>query len=109
MTEEQIKQKAEKRFEKSNCRTFDEYHNAVNKGCYKQGFIDGYEECQKEYEWHYVKNGDLPKSSDKVVCEDVLEYPFIAWYKNGEWRDESGVLTTDVFKWKEITPPKEIE
>ncbi len=61
------------------------------------------EEERKANEWHYVKDGDLPKSKNKVVCEDVLEYPFIAWYENGEWKDEIGrTLTTDVFKWKEI-------
>ena len=67
---------------------------------FKEGAEFGY---NKANEWHYVKDGEYPKSNDKVVCKDVLEYPFIAWYENGEWKEEDGgTLTTDVFKWKEI-------
>lgn len=66
--------------------------------------------CKKANEWHFVRDGDLPKKSDKVVGRDILDNPFIAWYKDGEWKDENGeTLTTSIIAWKEIVPPKESE
>ena len=70
----------------------------------KDGAEFGY---NKANEWHYIRNKDLPKNSNKVVGMDILENPFITWYENGEWKDENGkTLTTNIIAWKEIVLPK---
>ncbi len=70
---------------------------------YKKGVLDGY---NKANEWHYIRDKDLPKNSNKVVGRDILENPFITWYENKEWKDENGeTLTTNIIAWKEIVPP----
>ena len=70
--------------------------------------------CQKKNEWHYVKNGDLPKKSISVLAyfkgEDVslveclyipdegFKHPvFSEWYEPTAWIE------------KEKTLPKELE
>ena len=91
--------------------------------CCRQGFIDGYHECQKEHEWHYVKDGDLPPLDTKVLCWEKCgsTFPVVAkrhifkeWGKT-EWEWEcywgSGyeLPQNSVYAWKEIVPPKESE
>lgn len=34
-----------------------------NNDCTIDAYIAGYHECQKEHEWHYVKDGDLEVKS----------------------------------------------
>lgn len=77
----------------------------------EQAFIDGYHECQKEHEWHYVKN-KLPPSGETVLLyfgTDIMGKVVMCtgcvdckgnWYKN---------IDGEPIKWQEITLPKEIE
>ena len=72
---------------------------------YKDGFNDGY---NKVNEWHYVKDGDLPKTKKKVLVllKDVEE-PILDYYRqDGLW---NYALENEVIAWKEIVLPKEIE
>lgn len=77
-----------------------------NKSLYTDGFSDGYKECQKEHEWHYVKDGDLPKKNKEYVVK-VKEYGGISVYIGRYWKKEkmftgSYLEELDVIKWKEI-------
>ena len=88
LNEEQIKQKADKKANKfaikynKNSNDLTEYELAFLFTGYKKGFIDGYHEgfkdcakarlnvttisdCPIKDEWHYVKDGDLPKAYQK--------------------------------------------
>ena len=72
---------------------------------YKDGFNDGY---NKVNEWHYVKDGDLPKTKKKVLVllKDVEE-PILDYYRqDGLW---NYALENEVIAWKEIVLPKESE
>ena len=60
----------------------------------------------KVNEWHYVKNGDLPKSKNKVLVllKDVEE-PILDYYRqDGLW---NYALEDEVIAWKEIVLPKD--
>lgn len=80
-----------------------------------KAFEDGAEfGYNKANEWHYVKDGDLPKE-DKV-CLLYLGRSFnptTGWISNGIWHFEDGrknsVWQIKVIAWKEIVPPKEIK
>jgi hypothetical protein len=86
----------------------------LNLAC--QGFKDGY---NKANEWHFVKDGDLPKGlpntvlvafhnkfSDKIVT-DVASYSLELdkWWFIHDLKD----MEEDVIAWKEIVLPKESE
>ena len=66
---------------------------------------DGY---NKANEWHYVKDGDLPKMNTELLfyCYgSVKQGSFVGFFKSyyGDHRTE------DVIAWKEIVLPKESE
>ena len=75
---------------------------------YKDGFKDGY---NKANEWHYVKDGDLPKETKEYLvykidgygCKSIQVMQFNnkhCWCANCQ---------NDVIAWKKIILPKEIE
>ena len=79
---------------------------------FKQGAEFGY---NKANEWHYVKNGDLPKDDKQYL---VLFY----YHYKGKKEMVYGIrdnlhsdfeikrcYTEQIIAWKEIVPPKEIE
>ena len=74
---------------------------------YQQGAEFGY---NKANEWHYVKDGDLPKHEVNVLvlhsvqCIDIAHYN----YDYKEWHFIDSIVR-DVIAWKEIVPPKEIK
>ena len=74
---------------------------------YFQGVKDGY---NKANEWHYVKDGDLPKHEVNVLvlynvqCIDIAHYN----YDYKEWHFADSIVR-DVIAWKEIVLPKESE
>jgi|GEM_PF-1974285 len=86
---------------------------------YEEGFIDGAEfGYNKANEWHYPSKGELPKDGETVfVCRDDMQI----WTGNRHSKRENsyfwyihnlhGVLykDSDIYAWKEIVPPKEIE
>lgn len=82
----------------------------------KKAFKDGAEfGYNKANEWHYVKEGDLPKDTDEKLC----------FYEKGKvvarygseyncWETSfNGFVTVIpsgvIIAWKEIVPPKEIK
>lgn len=76
----------------------------------KRAYIDGYHECQKEHEWHYVKDG-LPEFYKDVLvvfprgdCDVKRLTNHNEWVGRGSW-----CSLTDVIAWKEIVLPKESE
>ena len=78
----------------------------------KQGFQKGAEfGYNKANEWHYVKDGDLPKDNCKVCLYAKDKECYMGFWENGAWKYEGGFYATDDFiiAWKEIVLPKEIE
>lgn len=69
---------------------------------FQKGADCGY---NKANEWHFVKDGDLPKGNGL----------FVIYWKLGDidnymiFRGTIGDLHKDTIAWKEITPPKESE
>jgi hypothetical protein len=102
LTEIMFEEKAEKA-------TLDLYGSAddvYGKEDYKQGFKDGAEfGYNKANEWHFVKDGDLPKENQLVMVYRVnplgANIAITNWYDSYKY--------TKVIAWKEIVLPKECE
>ena len=106
MTEEQIKQKAEEYARSKHKERLSRWEQ-IQVEDVENAFIDGYHECEKEREWNYVKNGDLPVDTDEVlVCLISDEIVMDCYHSNTGWEN---CLNDEVIAWKEIVPPKEIE
>lgn len=88
----------------------------------ERAYIAGAKFCyNKANEWHYVKDGDLPKETGLLISKTLLlvtkmkgsdclslalgEYNF----STQEFSYQHIVGLTDVIAWKEIVLPKEIE
>ena len=69
------------------------------------------EELEKANEWHYVKDGDLPKDEDWKWCVSYRGYYYIAKYEEmfGCWTNQEYSEVMQPYAWKEIVPPKERE
>ena len=80
------------------------------KQAYQKGAEFGY---NKANEWHYVKDGDLPKEFDKpYLCKvnSHFEVGYFMAYKEQPWHfDEYYLDNEDVIAWKEIVLPNESE
>jgi len=76
-----------------------------------QGFKDGY---NKANEWHYVKDGDLPKNNTQVLVfleNKRMKISIFMENKFTLWNKDYNTYTKlyDVIAWKEIVLPKESE
>ena len=84
----------------------------------EQSFRDGAEfGYNKANEWHYVKDGNLPKDDENFICmlengyklECYYDPTTKRWYDNYFHHDiEYGYYQSKVIAWKEIVFPKEI-
>ena len=82
-----------------DCNYFSDEERSIAKSAFKDGY-------NKANEWHYVKDGDLPKTKKKVLglLKDVEE-PILDYYRqDGLW---NYALEDEVIAWKEIVLPKE--
>jgi hypothetical protein len=73
---------------------------------YKDGFKDGY---NKANEWHYVKDGDLPKATTPVLVILESGVPYVSWISSDKgWWFCTNYYTgeDDVIAWKEIVLPE---
>lgn len=92
---------------------------SLNTNCelWKDGFQKGAEfGYNKANEWHYVKDGDLPKDDIKLAIIEIDDCGYLLCnYRNGFWCDtNSGAtcaewITNNIIAWKEIVLPKERE
>ena len=85
------------------------YKWETDKHSYIDGFKDGAEfGYNKANEWHYVKDGEYPTHSNRVLVFTDEGVGFgIYGLDNKKWYTyDTGF---DVIAWKEITLPKEIE
>jgi hypothetical protein len=76
----------------------------------KQAFIDGYHECEKEHEWHHVKD-ELPPEDVPLLCVRGGKI-YVAWYWDNIYHDSRCCQVKKPYDWKEIVLPelpKEIE
>jgi flagellar biosynthesis/type III secretory pathway protein FliH len=69
-------------------------------------------ELEKANEWHYVKDGDLPKVNELVLIK-ITGCFVLGWTNGTNWFNDSNNGTIIdrrmVIAWKEIVLPKEIE
>lgn len=91
---------------KSYAKSFEkEYHTAY--GALLDAFQDGAEfgfyNRAMANEWHFVKNGDLPKENKKYLVLTSDGEPKVDSWLNITW-----LYSYDVIAWKEIILPKEI-
>ena len=65
----------------------------------------------KANEWHYVKDGDLPKDEDWKWCVSYRGYYYVAKYEEmfGCWTNQEYSEVMQPYAWKEIVLPKESE
>ena len=75
---------------------------------FKDGAEFGY---NKANEWHYVKDGDLPKDESRVwLYFGVDDYNDGQFIRGRFWCDSCGWFDVEeVIAWKEIVLPKEVE
>ena len=75
----------------------------------KQAFQDGAElGYNKANEWHYVKDGDLPKDEDWKWCVSYRGYYYVAKYEEmfGCWTNQEYSEVMQPYAWKEIILPE---
>ena len=81
---------------------------------FKDGATFGY---NKANEWHYPSKGEYPKECENVLCYckvvDVEFYSIGHTIIGGDnkirWWSSNRSEELNVYAWKEITPPKELE
>jgi hypothetical protein len=101
MTKEELEKEAEEYANKYVTEGVDELKIKVIKGHWQDGAEFGY---NKANEWHYVKDGDLPKHDNDVLVYSGEEWRMcVGRYspKHKAW--EAGC---DAIAWKEIVPPE---
>ena len=66
------------------------------------------EELEKANEWHYVKDGDLPKDEDWKWCVSYRGYYYVARYEEmfGCWTNQEHSEVMQPYAWKEIVLPE---
>ena len=104
-------------FEKEGQRSFDELDDrgvgddwSIEES-YVNGFSNGAEfGYSKANEWHYVKDGDLPKVNELVLIK-ITGCFVLGWTNGTNWFNDSNNGTIIdrrmVYAWKEIVLPKE--
>ena len=72
---------------------------------FKDGAEFGY---NKANEWHYVKDGDLPKDEDWKWCVSYRGYYYVAKYEEmfGCWTNQEYSEVMQPYAWKEIVLPE---
>ena len=62
----------------------------------------------KANEWHYVKDGDLPKDEDWKWCVSYRGYYYVAKYEEmfGCWTNQEHSEVMQPYAWKEIILPE---
>lgn len=65
----------------------------------------------KANEWHFVKDGDLPKDEEYKWCVSPSGYPYVARYEElfVSWTNRENKEVMCPYAWKEIVLPKEVE
>lgn len=74
------------------------------------GYLAGYLECQKNYEWHE----ELPKEDIRLAIIEVEDCGYLLCeYRNSLWYDKGSSavckdwITRNIKRWKEIVLPNE--
>ena len=80
----------------------------IKRNAFQKGAEFGY---NKANEWHYVKDGDLPKDEEFKWCISDIGNPYVARWSEilNCWE---GTMCQEVccpYAWKEIVLPKESE
>jgi hypothetical protein len=110
-----FEKEAEKWVENNLHSTEEDYIKAFKDGAefgYNKGFEFGVKSNEKvnqivDNEWHYVKDGDLPKHDNEVLVllkDETMQVDY--YFSKVGWNIS---MNTDVIAWKEIVLPKESE
>ena len=77
----------------------------------EQAFEDGAElGYNKANEWHYPSKGEYPKECENVLCYcKVVGHTIIGGDNKIRWWSSNRSEELNVYAWKEIVLPKEIE
>lgn len=91
---------------------------------FKDGAEFGYNKAKKEDEWHYVKDGDLPKENEyimiyskladniavgKRLCAGKIRKRCVYEWYFATYEGTYCLRDKDIIAWKEIVLPKEIK
>ena len=82
------------------------------KNCSKEKWQNGAEfGYNKANEWHFVKDGDIPKDEDYKLCITDDGNYYIARYEElfVHWSNQEYKEVCCPYAWREIVPPKEIK
>jgi len=68
-------------------------------------------DCPIKDEWHYVKDGDLPKDEDYKWCISSNGIYYVAKYEELflSWTNQEHKEVCCPYAWKEIVPPRRIK
>ena len=68
-------------------------------------------DCPIKDEWHYVKDGDLPKDEDYKWCISSNGIFYVAKYEELflSWTNQEHKEVCCPYAWKEIVPPRRIK
>ena len=95
---------------------FDEEERCCAKSAFQDGAEYGFQKgikakinCPIKDEWHYVKDGDLPKDEDYKWCISSNGIFYVAKYEELflSWTNQEHKEVCCPYAWKEIIPPKE--
>ena len=110
MTDEELEKEAEK-VGNEKIKENHQFARCARKS-YKDGFKDGAEfGYNKANEWHYVKDGDIPKDEDYKLCITSNGNYYIARYEElfVHWSNQEYKEVCCPYAWKEITFPNEVK
>ena len=94
---------------KEYSRDFDWTNDDVVIDYSERGFQKGAEfGYNKANEWHYVKDGDLPKDEEWKWCVSSRGYSYVAKYEElfVSWTNQENKEVMCPYAWKDIVLPK---
>lgn len=124
--EKEAEERARKLEESQTLGVYDNDEDLARDIAWNEGKVAGYEEgfkygaefgYNKANEWHYPSKGEYPKECENVLC--YCKVVNVEFYRIGHtiisrdnkirWWSSNRSEELNVYAWKEITPPKELE
>lgn len=106
------KESAEFGYNKAKVEIEDSYRESLcNSELNLASVTEQLEELNKANEWHYVKDGDIPKDEDYKLCITSNGNYYIARYEElfVHWSNQEYKEVCCPYAWKEITFPNEVK
>lgn len=100
----------------NKCKECCKKQNKDNREKHLEYYIDGFKDgaefgYNKANEWHFVKDGDIPKDEDYKLCITSNGNYYIARYEElfVHWSNQEYKEVCCPYAWKEITFPNEVK